>query len=207
MFTIDSPRYLPYLNKCLKVMRRGQIAWLKIGQGEHNGGYHTTANLKKGYMDREAEVGQTIWLKVEITNIKRDLKCAPNANFEAKIAFNEKVRVICRELVTFEQYSNAADLYSRGAQVFKSIPKTQLELFSELELQQRKDALAILYTNLAFCMIKKNQPSKAVKAAQNAIEIDSTNAKAFFRQAQAYKDLHDFDNSTASFKQAISLQP
>lgn len=74
-------------------------------------------------------------------------------------------------------------------------------------MKWRKDALSIIYTNLAFCMIKKAQPSKAIKAAQNAIEVDSTNFKAFYRLAQAYKDLNDFDNSTTSFKQAISLQP
>ena len=70
-------------------------------------------------------------MKIEICNIKRDLKCDINAPFDTKLAFYEKVRVTNRELVAYAEYSNAADLYSRCAQVIKSIPKAKLEAFSE----------------------------------------------------------------------------
>lgn len=32
MLVIDKKGYHPYLNECFKTMRRGQTAWLKIGQ-------------------------------------------------------------------------------------------------------------------------------------------------------------------------------
>ena len=116
-------------------------------------------------MESEATVGQTVWLKVEITRIKRDSKCANNATVEQKFAYFEKVRTICRELVSIEEYSNAADLYSRCAQCFKSMPLSLLDKLSEELIDQRKQTLTTLYTNLAFCMLKKNLPEKAVKAA------------------------------------------
>lgn len=78
-------------------------------------------------MKSEADVTQTIWLKVEICNIKRDCRCDMNATFETKLAYFEKVRETCRELFVYQEFSNAADLYARCAQVFKSIPKTKLE--------------------------------------------------------------------------------
>lgn len=158
-------------------------------------------------MDKEAEVGQTIWLKVEICKIKRDPKCPNNAPIAERFAYYEKVRVVCRELVSIGEYSNAADLYARCAQNLRSIPKLKLEKLSEEDQRLRTTALTTLYTNLAHCMIKKKLPEKAVKAAQNAVDADQTNFKAFYRLAQAYQDLHDFDQSSENFKKAISLQP
>ena len=112
---IDDPKFHAYLNTSFKVMRRGQTAWLKIGESLHHGGYHTKKNLQKRYMDKEADVGQTIWLKVEVCNISRDVKCPMTAPLETKLAFYEKVRATCRELVSFQEYSNAATLYARCA--------------------------------------------------------------------------------------------
>jgi len=64
-----------------------------------------------------------------------------------------------------------------------------------------------LHTNLAFCYTKKKAYEKAIKAADNAIEVDATNSKAFYRKAQAYLDQHKFEESTECFKQAIKLAP
>ena len=148
MHTIDNLRYHAYLNECFKKMRRGQTAWIKVGAAWHKGGYHTQKNLQKPYMKSAAQVTQTIWLKVEICNIKRDCRCDLKASFETKLAYYEKVRATCRELVSFQEYSNASDLYSRCAQVFRSIPKTVLEQeFSAADTEKRNKALTTLYTN------------------------------------------------------------
>ena len=107
-------------------------------------------------MDSEAEVGPTIWFKIEVVNIKRDVRCEMTASLEVKLAFYEKVRIVCRELVSFSEYSNAENLYSRCAQTLRSIPKTKLEELTEEENRTRNTALTTLFTNLAFCLIKKN---------------------------------------------------
>ena len=136
-------------------------------------------------MSQEANVGQTIWLKVEICSIKRDLRCEMKASFEAKLAFYQKVRSLGREQVSFGDYSNATELYSRCAQVLKSVPKAKLELMNEQEKRMRAEALTTLYTNNALCMIKKKLPEKAIRAAKEAIEADPTNFKAYLRMGQA----------------------
>ena len=82
MHTIDNPRFHAFLNACFKKMQRGQIAWIKIGEPWHKGGYHTPKNLQKPYMKSPADVSQTIWLKAEICNIKRDCRCDMQATFE-----------------------------------------------------------------------------------------------------------------------------
>jgi len=136
-------------------------------------------------MDREADVGQTIWLKAEVCSIKRDLRCEMNASFETKMDFYSKVRSVCREQVSFGDYSNASELYSRCAQVLKSVPKAKLELMDEEKIRLRAEALTTLYTNIALCMIKKKLPDKAIRAAKDAIEADPSNFKAYLRMGQA----------------------
>lgn len=134
-------------------------------------------------MDCEAQVGRTIWLRVEICQIKRDPKCPQTATYEVRTEYLEKVRRLCRELVEFGEYSWADILYNRCVQVFSSIPKLQLEKFSEERMKHRFEALTVLYTNLAFCYTKKKQYEKAIKAADQAIEMDPSNSKAFYRKA------------------------
>ena len=138
MCVIDSPKYHAFINSCFKVMRRGQVAWLKVGEPQHKGGYHLPKNLQKPYMETEADVGRTVWIKVQVDNIKRDPRCDMNAPFATKLAYLAKVRATCRDLVALDDkmcYSNAADLYGRCAQVFRSVPKAKLETMPEEELR------------------------------------------------------------------------
>ena len=44
-------------------------------------------------------VGPTIWINVEITNIKKNPKCDTQAPLEEKLVFFEKVREMSRELI------------------------------------------------------------------------------------------------------------
>ena len=72
-------------------------------------------------------------------------------------------------------------MYSRAAQVFRSIAKTQLEKLTEEQLKVRSEALTTIQTNIAFCMLKKKLPEKAIKAAESALEADPGNFKAYMR--------------------------
>lgn len=46
----------------------------------------------------------------------------------------------------------------------------------------------MLHTNLCYCFTKKKCYEKAIKAANTAIEIDPSYAKAHYRMAQTYLD-------------------
>ena len=45
-------------------------------------------------------VGPTIWIRVHITNIKRNPKCETQAPLDEKLVFYEKVRESSRELIS-----------------------------------------------------------------------------------------------------------
>ncbi len=84
-------------------------------------------NLQRTEEDRHrmrTTVGPTIWIKVDITNIKKNPKCDTQAPLEEKLIFYEKIREMSRELITlFKEYSNAETLYSRCISIFKNMPK------------------------------------------------------------------------------------
>lgn len=113
LLVVDNPRYHQYLNICFKQMLRGQTAWIRVGENWHKGGYHLKKFLQKPYMKEEADVGRDIWIKVELCQIKRDPRCAQNASWEERLAYLEKVRATCKELVEQGEYSWASDLYAR----------------------------------------------------------------------------------------------
>ena len=78
-FDMDDERSFTFLKECFRRMQRGQIAWLKIAESQHGRIYHSTnMKLQRTEEDRErmrTSVGPTIWIRVEITNIKRNPKC------------------------------------------------------------------------------------------------------------------------------------
>ena len=78
-FIMDDERSFTYLRDCFKIMQRGQIAFVKIEESQHKRIYHqTNMNLQRTEEDRErmrTSVGPTIWIKVTMTNIKRNPKC------------------------------------------------------------------------------------------------------------------------------------
>ena len=77
-------------------------------------------------------VGPTIWIRVNLTNIKRNPKCDTQAPLDQKLVFYDKVRDMSRELISlFKEYSNAERLYSRCISIFKNMPKRQKESLTE----------------------------------------------------------------------------
>ena len=60
-----------------------------------------------------------------MTNIKRDPKCSNTAPFEVKLAFFEKIRPLCKELIEEDEISNARQLYSRCIDCFKNMSKKE----------------------------------------------------------------------------------
>lgn len=103
-------------------------------------------------------VGPTIWIRVEITNIKRNPKCDTQAPLDEKLVFFEKVKEASRELISlFQEYSNAERLYQRCISIFKNMPKRQKESLDEAQKKQRDEILNLLYANSALCYLKKER--------------------------------------------------
>ncbi|KAJ6682031.1 PEPTIDYL-PROLYL CIS-TRANS ISOMERASE CYP40 [Salix koriyanagi] len=64
-----------------------------------------------------------------------------------------------------------------------------------------------IFTNSSACKLKLGDIKGALLDTDFAMRDGEDNAKAFFRQGQAYMALNDIDASVASFKKALDLEP
>jgi len=152
-------------------------------------------------------VGPDIYVRVHITNIKRDPKCGTQEPLDKKLTFFEKVRQTGKELVAEEEFSNAKTLYSRCISIFKNMPKKQKESLTEEQDKQRNEILSILYLNCSHCLIKKKMYKEGIKAANDSLIYIKDNPKAYYRIGVAYREEKDYERSQENFKKAIQLNP
>ena len=108
-------------------MRKGEIAFIKVGETAHKMIYHNSNMSQQRTVEEKDQirksVGTDIYIRVQITNIKRDPKCENTAGLEEKINFFERVRITGKELCEEGEWSNAKNLYSRCIGLFKNMPK------------------------------------------------------------------------------------
>lgn len=105
------------------------------------------------------------------------------------------------------QFPNAQQLYERVLPLFKNMTKKMRDSLTEEQIVQKNEALHILNLNLSLCHLKRNDIQKAIKAAQEAIQLNNQNPKAFFRLALAYKENSELDLAIENIKEAIKLSP
>ena len=200
------------LRDAFRKMRREQVAFLKIEESRHGGIYHEkNMRLQRTKADRERmknSVGPTVFIRVNIINIKRDPKCDTQAPLDQKLIFYNKIREINRELIgLFQEYVNAERLYARCISIFKNMPKRQKESLTEEQKLERDDILNILFANSALCELKRGRYQHCIKACNGALEYVQNNPKVYYRMALAYKGENDFDRAQEKFKKAIELAP
>ena len=166
-FIMSDHRYHDFLRHSFFHMKKGEIAFVKIGPAQHHGMYHkTNLSMQRTQEERDAmrlKVGQDIYIRVQVTNIKRDPMCDAKATWDEKITFFNKVREVGKELCAEAEYSNAKNLYSRCIGVFKNMPKKQRESLDEEMNNLRNDILNILNLNTALCLLKKKMYAEAIK--------------------------------------------
>lgn len=99
---MSDPGFHDFLKTAFYTMIKGEVAYLKLGPEAHNEIYHTSRcsfiRTDKEKAQILADVGSTIYIKVSLTNIKRDPKCSQHASWPDKLKFFEKVRLTGREL-------------------------------------------------------------------------------------------------------------
>lgn len=155
-----------------------------------------------------AAVGSDIYIRVQITKIKRDPKCDNTASWEEKLIFFDKVRSVGKELCMEEdEYSNAKTLYSRCISLFKNMPKKQKESLNEEQRIRRDEILNILCLNSAHCLLQKKMYQDVIKMAKEAITYIKDNPKAYYRLSLAYKSINDLDRAKENLLMAIKLAP
>nr|CAD1826269.1 unnamed protein product [Ananas comosus var. bracteatus] len=80
------------------------------------------------------------------------------------------------------------------------------------EIDEEKSSLlrktkSIILTNSSACKLKLGDLNGALLDADFALREREGNAKAFFRQGQAFMALNDVDAAVESFKNALELEP
>lgn len=116
-----SPQQHEHIRKAFLTMKKGEIAWVKIGPKHHNRIYHNYC--KKDHLAKDAVIGDSIWIKLTVESIKRAPVYKDSKTYEGKIEYFNAVREISKELIAEEEYANAQQLYSRVLGEFKNIPK------------------------------------------------------------------------------------
>ncbi|KAI3809827.1 hypothetical protein L1987_19427 [Smallanthus sonchifolius] len=66
---------------------------------------------------------------------------------------------------------------------------------------------AQIFTNSAACKLKLGDAKGALFDTETALRDGENNAKAWFRQGQAYMELNEVDNAIDGFKKAKELEP
>ena len=83
-------------------MKKKEIVYLKINEKAHGMIYHQSNISSQRSLEEKEKIRQTvnkeIWIRVYISNIKRDPKCDTQATLEEKLTFFERVRITGKEL-------------------------------------------------------------------------------------------------------------
>ena len=100
-------------------------------------------------------------------------------------------------LFTQQNYKEALALYEKALIYF--------EYCFDGSLDERKQAGSIrevCLLNAAACFLRLKLYSKCIEYCTDAIEVDDSNPKAYFRRARAYRLTHDFDAAEKDLEKA-----
>nr|XP_020459258.1 inactive peptidyl-prolyl cis-trans isomerase FKBP6 isoform X2 [Monopterus albus] len=100
------------------------------------------------------------------------------------------------------RYDDAKDRYKQGLVLLGN-----RETHGDPEKQRIKSALLPFYLNLSLTELHLNNPRKAVKYGNKALEIDSSNTKALFRCGQAYLELLEYESAKSFLLRAQAKKP
>lgn len=210
-FPMNDDQFHDFLRFAFLQLKRGSVSFIKLTEQAHKMIYHKSSLSQQRTQEEKdqirAVVGKDIYIRVVITNIKRDPKCDTQATLADKVIFFERVRISGKELCEEGEWSNAKNLYSRCISVFKNMPKWQKDALTPDDQEQRNKILNILELNVSLCMLKKNMPHDTIKHANEALTYEKNNPKAYYRLYLAYKAINDLDRAKENLELAIKLEP
>jgi len=107
---------------------------------------------------------------------------------------------------TPEQLAKSEEIKAQANKKFQeSHLKEAIDLYTEaIELNQRNH---VLYANRAFCHVKLENYGSAIIDATEAITLDPTYIKGYYRRGTAYLALHKLKQARADFREAVKIEP
>ena len=89
----------------------------------------------------------------------------------------------------------AAQVYERGIMIINGLYGISDEKWSEISKIE-----CSLYLNLAACYLKLKEPFKTIDYCNQALKIDKTQKKAYYRIGQAYMEMGKYKEAIVEFK-------
>lgn len=91
-----------------------------------------------------------------------------------------------------ERYSEAADKYSAALALTKDTDR---------------EVRTVLFSNRAFCQLKCENYGLALSDAKDALALDPSFVKAYYRRGEAHYALGRYKEARADFKKVLQLKP
>jgi len=206
-FEMANPQFHEYYKVVMRTMRRGDVAYIRYPKAYTHGSYHKSQHFINKTQEEKDRIGDDIYIRFQISKIKRNPVCTDPETFAGILAYLERVREVGRELMEEAEYANAEQLYRRILPMFKNMPKKMKDSLTEPEKEKRNEVLHLLLLNVALCHLRRKNPREAVKAAKESLEFNKTNPKAYYRLAVAQKENGELEPAKESILKAVELAP
>ncbi|XP_048879781.1 FK506-binding protein-like [Brienomyrus brachyistius] len=108
--------------------------------------------------------------------------------------------------------SSVGDELDRKSDSFMSNEKTTSEKMHKSEVNlaigdEYKAVRSELHSNLSLCQLRLGKPARARHSSSKAVELDPSNAKAWYRLGQACSQVGELGLAQGAFKKVLELQP
>ena len=116
-------------------------------------------------------------------------------------------------IAVFISILGAAYLLSRSASSTAPAPSTPVAASSlegavtAAEAAVKQDASPENYVNLSLAYSRARRFPESLAAAKNAVRLRPNYAEAFYYEAAAFEDLHQWDDAIAAAREALRLKP
>ena len=109
-------------------------------------------------------------------------------------------------MINIEDYEGAVKEFSAGIDTFRLAVK--LEDLKKVENKARIATICQLYTNRSLCHFMLGNHEKAIEDADSVIkDLDSKNAKSYFRKGLSLAKLGKHDKAVIEILKALSIEP
>lgn len=194
-FKTDDDQVIEGLDRAVMTMKKGEVALVSISPEYAFGSSESKQELAV------VPPNSTVHYEVELVSFVKE-KESWDMNTPEKIEAAGLKKEEGNALFKAGKYVKAAKRYEKAAKYIEYDTN-----FSEEEKKQSKALKVSCNLNNAACKLKLNEYKQAEKLCTKVLEIETTNVKALYRRAQAYRHLADLDLAEVDLKKALEIDP
>jgi hypothetical protein len=96
-----------YYKLAFLTMRKGESAFIRVGKDYHKGVYFKGSQYMGKTEEEKAVIGSDIYIRLTITNVKRNPVCVDPNTLDGKLAYYSKISPLCKSLLEEGEFINA----------------------------------------------------------------------------------------------------